>query len=136
MSSLERYKDIAGMSFGWLTAIEKIGTIRNGAMWRCRCRCGTEVIAEYECLRKGSKVSCGCKPRVANMKPVSLVGQTFGQLTVLGVSDQLKYKQHAVRCRCTCGAEIDVVPRFLVAGRIVSCGCARHRKKLIRPDGR
>ena len=131
MSYIERYEDIAGQEFGWLTAVDKVGTIRRGAVWRCRCRCGQEVIAEYECLKKGSKLSCGCKPRTKNLDPQTLVGQTFGRLTVTGVSDKLRYKQRAVRCRCACGAELDAIPRFLTAGRIISCGCARYTKEQI-----
>lgn len=121
------YKDITGQEFGWLTAVEKIGTLRRGAVWRCRCRCGAEVEALYECLRKGSKVSCGCKTKAKAVDPASMVGKTYGYLTVLDVSDHLKYKQRAVRCRCVCGKVVDAIPRFLRDGRVISCGCVPHK---------
>ena len=50
-----------GMRFGRLTAIENVGSNPQGnAMWRCKCDCGNEVIANSQRLKCGKTKSCGC----------------------------------------------------------------------------
>lgn len=54
-------KDIAGMQFGYLTALAPTGQKqRKDHIWRCVCRCGKK--AEYPATRLllGNTVSCGC----------------------------------------------------------------------------
>jgi hypothetical protein len=54
--------DITGQKFGKLTVIEKLPS-RPGvkaSIWRCRCDCGKETIAQGTSLRQGYKKSCGC----------------------------------------------------------------------------
>lgn len=55
------FKNIAGKSFGLLTAIERTGEMTWGAsLWRCRCACGKEAIAAINSLNQGTVQSCGC----------------------------------------------------------------------------
>ena len=57
-------KDLSGMQFGYLTAIEPTGEKREkGHIWRCVCRCGTEVECLANNLLKGNTTSCGCLRR-------------------------------------------------------------------------
>lgn len=52
--------EITGQIFGRLTVIEFI-EVRNGrTMWRCKCKCGNEVIAVGQYLKSGNTRSCGC----------------------------------------------------------------------------
>ncbi len=64
-------KDITGQAFGLLTVTEESGRCANGqATWRCRCKCGKEVIVRGYDLRKGITTSCGgvgCKAQAKNM---------------------------------------------------------------------
>lgn len=56
-----RFKNLTGRQFGRLTAVEYVGMNRKrGAIWRCRCICGTikEVVAVD--LSTGNTKSCGC----------------------------------------------------------------------------
>lgn len=57
-------KDIAGMKFGRLTAIKKVGTKGNGkgskSIWLCRCDCGNEKEILRNSLVSGTTKSCGC----------------------------------------------------------------------------
>lgn len=57
-----RWKDIGGMRFGMLTAIEPTGEKRHGAhLWLCRCDCGTEKAIPVCSLNPNKHVkSCGC----------------------------------------------------------------------------
>ena len=54
-------KDIAGMTFGFLTAIEPTGEKdRKDLIWRCRCKCGNVVEYPATRLLVGNTLSCGC----------------------------------------------------------------------------
>ena len=54
-------KDIAGLRFGNLTALESTGkSDRNDYVWRCRCACGREVEVPATRLLTGNTSSCGC----------------------------------------------------------------------------
>jgi hypothetical protein len=56
---------------------------------------------------------------------VDMIGQRFGRLTVLGLSDRTTSRGYRYfwRCRCDCGTEC--APRYdaLMNGRSKSCGC-------------
>lgn len=53
--------DLTGQRFGRLTAIEYVGKNENNlAMWKCKCDCGNEIIANGKTLRNGGRRSCGC----------------------------------------------------------------------------
>lgn len=58
-----RNLNIAGQEFGWLTALSVDHKHpKQGTFWRCRCRCGTEVIVLRNAL-SGNTKSCGCLRR-------------------------------------------------------------------------
>jgi hypothetical protein len=54
---------------------------------------------------------------------VDRTGQKFGKLTVLARDGTNALKKVIWRCRCDCGAEINVVSGALVTGNTTSCGC-------------
>ena len=84
-------KDEIGNTYGYLTVIERAPNNKEGrAMWKCKCKCGNEVVVLGKHLRSGNTKSCGCyqKERAAqsNMNRVgSLVGETFGKLKVIDI---------------------------------------------------
>lgn len=54
-------KDIAGMTFGYLTAIEPTDKReRKNIIWRCKCQCGNEVELPATRLLVKNTLSCGC----------------------------------------------------------------------------
>lgn len=56
-----KYKDLTGMKFNRLTAIEPAGKDKYGKyLWRCKCDCGNEVITLGRGLINGHCKSCGC----------------------------------------------------------------------------
>lgn len=55
------FKDITNQRFGKLTALEHIGSKRKGALWRCKCDCGSIIEVLGSDLRRGSTQSCGCQ---------------------------------------------------------------------------
>lgn len=52
--------DLTGNQYGRLTAIEKVGTDKHQAVWRCKCSCGNEKITKSTNLVQGKTKSCGC----------------------------------------------------------------------------
>ena len=82
-------KDEIGNVYGYLTVIERAPNNKDGrAMWRCKCRCGNEVIVLGKHLRSGNTKSCGCYQRErateSNLnRGGNLVGKRFGKLVVL-----------------------------------------------------
>ena len=64
-------KDITGMRFGKLTAVERV-YVDNEPKWRCICDCGNEKITDIRNLTSGKTSSCGCIMSVAehNMKTI------------------------------------------------------------------
>lgn len=54
-------KDLSGRTFGYLTPLENTGKKqRNDYVWRCRCKCGNEVLLPATRLLTGNTMSCGC----------------------------------------------------------------------------
>lgn len=118
------FKDISGKKFGMLTAIECVGSnADNKALWKCCCDCGGECIATGKSLRSGEKTNCGC----IKGHSVDLIGQRFGNLTVIERDLSTTDKYHSVywKCRCDCGNTKIVKTANLRNGSTVSCGCIR-----------
>ncbi len=58
--------DLTGQEFERLTGLSRAPTpsgVRAGTYWRCRCKCGKEVVARADGLGCGDNVSCGCYRR-------------------------------------------------------------------------
>ena len=98
---------------------------RGSVMWKCRCDCGKEFLADARELKTGMVQSCGCElSAYQNIK--NLTGMRFGRLTVLGKSgNRAKDRNPLWLCRCDCGNEVEVTKRKLVTGGVSSCGCGR-----------
>lgn len=59
-------KNVAGVSFGWLTAIRPEGKDKYGkTLWICSCACGKEVAVNINSLTTGNTKSCGCRRSLA-----------------------------------------------------------------------
>jgi hypothetical protein len=85
--------DISGQRFGRLTVLRLEGrSDRRESLWRCRCDCGGETVAESRSLRRGHTSSCGCLKRdVAS-----------AQMTTHGRSKTLCYRSwQMMRQRCS-----------------------------------
>lgn len=52
--------DITGQTFGLLTVLEFVGTVKRRGMYRCRCACGVRCNVEGYAMRIGRTKSCGC----------------------------------------------------------------------------
>ena len=64
----------------------------------------------------------------AETMDLSIVGERFGKLTVIGLSSEVRHGCHTVLCRCDCGETISVPPFRLWSGQYKSCGCGRGKR--------
>ena len=56
--------DIAGRRFGRLVVLTLAPRRRGRIYWRCRCDCGTPIVASRHVLRSGHTISCGCRKTI------------------------------------------------------------------------
>lgn len=129
-------RDLTGMVFGRLTALEvtERRSVDGAAYWRCRCGCGRETLVLSRSLTSGNTKSCGCLGRPARK---DFVGRRFGALTVLAYEGKWA-GMHRWRCRCDCGQETVVGQTLLQSGKTRSCGCRQRevlRERLKLVDG-
>ncbi len=121
---------LEGKRFGKLVVVEKTGERQDGYwVWRCRCDCGGEILANTKRLKRGTITNCGCVPkntaRNGNI-PEDLTGQRFGHLTVLRAVPNRNGRRHW-ECRCDCGKIHVVSAHNLKAGKVKSCGCQQYQ---------
>lgn len=103
--------DLTGQTFNDL----KVLRYDTAGKWVCECICGnTKVARGYDLVNK-LVTSCGHK----NINRNSIIGNTYGAWTVIGLSDS---KRH-VQCRCECSNVVDVNYHTLLSGASTNCGC-------------
>lgn len=119
-----------GKEYNWLTVIDKClphdrPPGRTDIFYKCRCRCGTEVLVSGSHLKSGHNKSCGCM--TTRLKYSILDGDIFGKLTVVGrrcAAARTGGRRHTTyKCKCSCGKETWVLGRNLYLGNTKSCGC-------------
>jgi hypothetical protein len=117
--------DLTGRRFGKLTVIEKDNywSKEYGATtYECECDCGNIKYIRSSSLVTGNIRSCGC----INKEIEDLVGQQFGELTVLRFVEKKYYEETSINmweCECTCGNVVTVAQNNLKSGNTLSCGC-------------
>lgn len=55
-----KIKDLKGLKFGRLTAIEIVGKSHRSSIWKCKCDCGRYIDVAINRLMNGETNSCGC----------------------------------------------------------------------------
>lgn len=125
---ISKAKDLTGMRFGRLTAIEIAS--HKPVKWKCVCDCGNIVNVQTCHLISGHTQSCGCymRDRVSEANSKDLTGMQFGRLIAINrvpVGHVTPAGQELVQyqCMCECGNFCDVLAMNLVKGNTQSCGC-------------
>jgi len=115
--------DLTGQRFGRLVVLKDVGNSRRGAsLWKCRCICKKIKLVEGGALKHGQVRSCGC------LVFTNMMGQSFGQWTVLRLGYGTKKRERYWKCRCKCGTVKNVLGNSLRKGISKSCGCMGHPK--------
>lgn len=136
LKTMPKADDITGMRSGTVAAIERTDQKRRSCyLWRCRCDCGNELLAEAYKIRNGIIRSCGCQ-RHANLIK-DLAGMRFGKLIAMKRLNEKIGSSYAWHCRCDCGNETKVSANNLLKGGTKSCGCGKINavKETIRRYG-
>ena len=127
-----KLKDLTGQTFTYLTVIERAeNSPSGGTRWRCKCKCGNEVIAWSKSLLDGNSKSCGCYAHetASKLNTKNLIGQKFGKLTVLNKTHHKNRQNKNIVywiCQCECGNIVEVQTGNLKSGNVKSCGCYRN----------
>ena len=129
METEMRFIDLAGKTFGKLTAIYIDHQTKSEKYWYCECSCGSNRIVAGRKLRDGKITHCGCeRKRPSNF--VDLTGMTFGRLTVLEEYDGNDRDRVHWVCQCNCvnNTKLIVPTSNLTSGHTTKCQkcCARE----------
>ena len=119
--------DLTGKRFGRLVVLKQSSNNAGGRVcWLCRCDCGSAAVVTAHGLKSGKTKSCGCLKQESHATMRELTGQRFGNLTVLGISEERSYKGSILwNCQCGCGKKVVVAEDSLISGHYKSCGCGR-----------
>jgi len=118
-----KFKDLTGLKYDSLTALERTGNHGKKTRWRCRCDCGNIVIVAADQLVSGHTKSCGCKSRV------DYTGMKIGRLLVVGAAGRDGGGRQKWLCRCDCGKDVIYRGCVLRDGQATSCGCGHIKIK-------
>lgn len=120
---MQKRRDVAGVEFAQLTALEDVGCDKHGKrLWRCECACGSFTTVPVSALLKGNTQSCGCRCNHGK-RNLDLIGRVFVRSTVVG---QVSGKHRRLWvCKCICGNEHRASTSSLLSGDVGSCGCLR-----------
>lgn len=115
--------DLTNQKFEKLTALYPI-QINGKRKWHCKCDCGKEIDVITASLTTGNTKSCGCyrQQLMSEKNRKNLIGQTFGELTVIKDSGERQNRNILWVCKCSCGNIIKVQGTALISGHTQSCG--------------
>ena len=128
-------RDLTGERFGMLTVKGVSDQRKNRCyVWECVCDCGNTVYLATNALNSGNSQSCGC----FQYNRIDLVGERFGKLVVLGMSDKRTGKRNKPlwECQCDCGNKTYVMSSSLRRGHTQSCGCINRTRQFVDLTGR
>jgi hypothetical protein len=140
--------DILGQRFGWLTVIGKGESIkdrqgRTRQLWNVECKCGKILsLPRGNFDRKdgrNAQKSCGCFKSSGLVRKYGhskkFIGQKYGNLTVLEVTNRRseKLKKPLYKCLCDCGKTCEITVQKLKSGYRLNCGDLSHQPGLRYP---
>ena len=70
---MRTYKDLTGLSFGYLNVIKETDKrIKGAKVWLCRCKCGNYKEVKTDYLQQGWTKSCGCYKKLKCLEQLSI----------------------------------------------------------------
>lgn len=122
------FDDLTGRVFGRWRVIRYTRSERTNKKYQCVCECGAIREVWGNSLKRGVSKSCGCAGRPFGIIPhsPSLVGKTFGVLTVIGDAARKPGKgqylgRRQQECVCLCGLTI-IYSRNHLRQEPMTCG--------------
>lgn len=119
--------NLINQKFGKLLVLEKAKSINKKTRYICMCDCGNKIETLAASLKNNKTKSCGCfrKEQTSLKFKKDLSGREFGRLLVIQKSVN---KQSSWECRCECGNTKDILSKYLLKGKVNSCGCLKKEK--------
>ena len=114
--------DLTNKEFTFLTPYEYI----KGGKWKCKCRCGNEVIVDTRNLNSGHTKSCGClqKQKASNANTYDMSNYEDENIKVLKRNGSDSQGVALWECICKhCGKNFTTRGSSIRFGYIKSCGC-------------
>ena len=123
--------NLVGQTFDKLTVLEENKALKGTGRtyWVCQCECGNICNKTTTYLHRNDFFhSCGCykKDQVTNLNKKNLIGQKFGNLTVIEETKERKNGCIVWKCRCDCGNIVNIITNSLTSGNTSSCGCINY----------
>lgn len=126
--------DFTNKQFGKLTAIEKVQYGKK-KKWKCICECGTERFVTTDELTSGKAIMCSvCSRERASLKRrKNMVGNKYGELTVLEVMYKKQGNRNIPKCKCacSCGNIIEDVDGYNLRKENVLHHCGCKKKEIV-----
>lgn len=118
-------QDLTNQSFGYLTPFEYI----KGGKWKCKCKCGNEVIVDTRNLNSGHTQSCGCK-KLETKNVNDMTGYENDGIKVLERAGSDNQQIALWKCLCKyCGHIFITRGSAIRNGAVVSCGCINSKNE-------
>lgn len=132
---MAKLSDITEQRYGRLVALRRDGMNHNHeSYWLCQCDCGGTNRPLHGSLTQGMSRSCGCLTTEARLRlKKDITGVRSGWLVAVectGIKD--KGGSYEWLCRCDCGGTKITRGSKITTGIVVSCGCARLTRIVIR----
>lgn len=133
---MSRRRDLTGIRFGKLIAIESVGSDQKGKrIWKCKCDCGNFTSVLMGNLTQGKIISCGCAHAdEGKLRRKNIARMRFGKLTAIKDVGVENNRRRRWLCKCDCGNEKIIQAASLLSGNTTSCGCSKESNERIRVD--
>lgn len=122
------YTQYIGQTFNELTILNvKKEEGKSSIIWKfeCLCSCGEKVVKRANQVLSGRARSCG---HLKKKDYSNLIGQKFGELTILEISEPIKElnSRRISTCLCSCGRKVKSNFSAVINGQTKTCGdCSR-----------
>lgn len=119
--------DLTGKEFTYLIPFEYI----KGGKWKCKCKCGNEVIVDTRNLNSGHTKSCGClQKEKASLNTVDMTGFENEGIKVISKAESDKFGYAHWNCICKkCGNNFISAGSAIRQGLVNSCGCVHSKNE-------
>ena len=121
--------------FGKLLVLEETSERKNkSVVWKCECECGNIQLFSTKELRNDGIIqctSCGVGRQPVSRPQKSIIGNTYGNLTVLRKTEKTSGGKKLYECECSCPKKtlVYVSSTDLKNGHTQSCGCLVRKYK-------
>lgn len=113
---------LEGKKYGLLTILKAYRNDKHEKICLCKCTCGKEKKVRYSNMKRGKTKSCGHLEAINRKRYVNLINNSFGNLTVIGKTNNRREGMIIWKCKCSCGRSVFATSKQLKRGYVKDCG--------------